>query len=65
MQLDNKCNPSEGVNVANKLVEAKVVAIDRLALQLGRISPHAADQGREDTDDHRHRLQPADHDAVR
>jgi branched-chain amino acid transport system substrate-binding protein len=27
MQLDNKCNPSEGVNVANKLVEAKVVAI--------------------------------------
>ena len=25
--LDNKCNPSEGVNVANKLVEAKVVAI--------------------------------------
>lgn len=27
MVLDNKCNPSEGVNVANKLVEAKVVAI--------------------------------------
>jgi branched-chain amino acid transport system substrate-binding protein len=27
MQLDNKCNPSEAVNVANKLVEAKVVAI--------------------------------------
>ena len=27
MQLDNKCNPSEGVNVANKLVEAKVTAI--------------------------------------
>jgi branched-chain amino acid transport system substrate-binding protein len=27
MALDNKCNPSEGVNVANKLVEAKVVAI--------------------------------------
>ena len=27
MLLDNKCNPSEGVNVANKLVEAKVVAI--------------------------------------
>ena len=27
MQLDNKCNPSESVNVANKLVEAKVVAI--------------------------------------
>jgi branched-chain amino acid transport system substrate-binding protein len=26
--LDNKCNPSEGVNVANKLVEAKVVAIE-------------------------------------
>ncbi|TWT15563.1 ABC transporter substrate-binding protein [Reyranella sp. CPCC 100927] len=25
--LDNKCNPSEGVNVANKLAEAKVVAI--------------------------------------
>ncbi len=25
--MDNKCNPSEGVNVANKLVEAKVVAI--------------------------------------
>jgi branched-chain amino acid transport system substrate-binding protein len=25
--LDNKCNPSEGVNVANKLVDAKVVAI--------------------------------------
>ena len=25
--LDNKCNPSEAVNVANKLVEAKVVAI--------------------------------------
>jgi branched-chain amino acid transport system substrate-binding protein len=28
MVLDNKCNPSEGVNVANKLVEAKVVAIE-------------------------------------
>jgi branched-chain amino acid transport system substrate-binding protein len=27
IQLDNKCNPSEGVNVANKLVEAKVTAI--------------------------------------
>jgi branched-chain amino acid transport system substrate-binding protein len=27
MLLDNKCNPSESVNVANKLVEAKVVAI--------------------------------------
>jgi branched-chain amino acid transport system substrate-binding protein len=27
MVLDNKCNPSESVNVANKLVEAKVVAI--------------------------------------
>jgi branched-chain amino acid transport system substrate-binding protein len=27
MILDNKCNPSEAVNVANKLVEAKVVAI--------------------------------------
>lgn len=27
MVLDNKCNPSEGVNVANKLVEAKVAAI--------------------------------------
>ena len=27
MVLDNKCNPSEAVNVANKLVEAKVVAI--------------------------------------
>src|ERR1044071_3388195 len=26
--MDNKCNPSEGVNVANKLVEAKVVAIE-------------------------------------
>jgi len=25
--LDNKCNPSEAVNVANRLVEAKVVAI--------------------------------------
>src|SRR5215470_11760427 len=25
--FDNKCNPSEAVNVANKLVEAKVVAI--------------------------------------
>ncbi|MGE5148909.1 MAG: ABC transporter substrate-binding protein [Rhodospirillaceae bacterium] len=25
---DNKCNPSEAVNVANKLVEAKVVAIE-------------------------------------
>jgi len=25
--LDNKCNPSEAVNVANKLVEAKVAAI--------------------------------------
>ena len=25
--MDNKCNPSEAVNVANKLVEAKVVAI--------------------------------------
>src|SRR5471032_2923788 len=28
MVLDNKCNPVEGVNVANKLVEAKVVAIE-------------------------------------
>jgi branched-chain amino acid transport system substrate-binding protein len=27
MALDNKCNPSEGVNVANKLIEAKVVAL--------------------------------------
>src|ERR1700726_3811454 len=27
MTLDNKCNPSEGVNVANKLIEAKVLAI--------------------------------------
>jgi branched-chain amino acid transport system substrate-binding protein len=27
MILDNKCNPSEAVNVTNKLVEAKVVAI--------------------------------------
>ena len=27
LTLDNKCNPSEAVNVANKLVEAKVVAI--------------------------------------
>ena len=26
--MDNKCNPSEAVNVANKLVEAKVVAIE-------------------------------------
>ena len=26
--LDNKCNPSEAVNVANKLIEAKVVAIE-------------------------------------
>ena len=28
MVMDNKCNPSEAVNVANKLVEAKVVAIE-------------------------------------
>ncbi|MBV8393860.1 MAG: ABC transporter substrate-binding protein, partial [Alphaproteobacteria bacterium] len=28
MVLDNKCNPTEAVNVANKLVEAKVVAIE-------------------------------------
>ena len=28
MVLDNKCNPSEAVNVANKLVEAKVVAVE-------------------------------------
>src|ERR1700733_15953660 len=27
LQLDNRCNPSEAVNVANKLIEAKVVAI--------------------------------------
>jgi branched-chain amino acid transport system substrate-binding protein len=27
LQLDNHCNPSEAVNVANKLIEAKVVAI--------------------------------------
>jgi branched-chain amino acid transport system substrate-binding protein len=26
--MDNKCNPSEAVNAANKLVEAKVVAIE-------------------------------------
>jgi branched-chain amino acid transport system substrate-binding protein len=28
LMMDNKCNPSEAVNVANKLVEAKVVAIE-------------------------------------
>jgi branched-chain amino acid transport system substrate-binding protein len=28
MVLDNKCNPSEAVNVANKLVEAKVAAVE-------------------------------------
>jgi branched-chain amino acid transport system substrate-binding protein len=28
MVMDNKCNPSESVNVANKLIEAKVVAIE-------------------------------------
>jgi branched-chain amino acid transport system substrate-binding protein len=28
MVVDNKCNPSEAVNAANKLVEAKVVAIE-------------------------------------
>src|SRR5262245_22754201 len=28
MVFDNKCNPSEAVNVANKLIEAKVVAIE-------------------------------------
>src|SRR6266404_1732483 len=28
MVMDNKCNPSEAVNAANKLVEAKVVAIE-------------------------------------
>src|SRR6516162_4731734 len=38
MQLDNKCNPSEGVNVANKLVEAKVVAIEGAHCS----SPHLA-----------------------
>ncbi len=27
LELDNRCNPSEAVNVANKLVEAKVAAI--------------------------------------
>jgi branched-chain amino acid transport system substrate-binding protein len=36
--LDNKCNPSEGVNVANKLVEAKVVAIEGAHCS----SPHLA-----------------------
>lgn len=35
---DNKCNPSEGVNVANKLVEAKVVAIEGAHCS----SPHLA-----------------------
>ena len=38
MVLDNKCNPSEGVNVANKLVEAKVVAIEGAHCS----SPHLA-----------------------
>src|SRR5580698_8783998 len=28
MVMDNKCNPSEAVNVANKLIESKVVAIE-------------------------------------
>src|ERR1700688_377852 len=27
LAYDNRCNPSEAVNVANKLIEAKVVAI--------------------------------------
>jgi branched-chain amino acid transport system substrate-binding protein len=36
--MDNKCNPSEGVNVANKLVEAKVVAIEGAHCS----SPHLA-----------------------
>src|SRR5690242_4151482 len=38
MVEDNKCNPSEGVNVANKLVEAKVVAIEGAHCS----SPHLA-----------------------
>jgi branched-chain amino acid transport system substrate-binding protein len=38
MVMDNKCNPSEGVNVANKLVEAKVVAIEGAHCS----SPHLA-----------------------
>ena len=38
MVLDNKCNPVEGVNVANKLVEAKVVAIEGAHCS----SPHLA-----------------------
>jgi len=38
MVLDNKCNPSEAVNVANKLVEAKVVAIEGAHCS----SPHLA-----------------------
>ena len=38
MVLDNKCNPSEGVNVANKLVEAKVAAIEGAHCS----SPHLA-----------------------
>jgi branched-chain amino acid transport system substrate-binding protein len=38
MVLDNKCNPSEGVNVANKLVEAKVAAVEGAHCS----SPHLA-----------------------
>jgi len=35
---DNKCNPSEAVNVANKLVEAKVVAIEGAHCSSGHLA---------------------------
>jgi branched-chain amino acid transport system substrate-binding protein len=36
--MDNKCNPSEAVNVANKLVEAKVVAIEGAHCSSGHLA---------------------------
>jgi branched-chain amino acid transport system substrate-binding protein len=36
--MDNKCNPSEAVNVANKLIESKVVAIEGAHCSSGHLA---------------------------
>src|SRR5580698_3957410 len=38
MVMDNKCNPSEAVNVANKLIESKVVAIEGAHCSSGHLA---------------------------
>ncbi len=47
MLADNRCNPSEAVNVANKLIEAKVVAIVGAHCSSRNARHHAADRRRQ------------------